>query len=64
MKEPFLVNKLTGQQIPFSQADSYTLQAVVSMTIPRCEGEKIEGAAEDDDISRRYAAILLKERGM
>lgn len=55
MREPVFI--LTdGSEIPFSHAPSFALKDVVA--------NKVAASSEcDDDFHKRYAAVLLTERG-
>lgn len=59
MKEPYFV--VSGQEIPFSQCSIDSLRGVVTGWADWVDTG--DGCA-DIDFDRRYAAILLKERGL
>lgn len=61
MKEPCFTRQSTGEQIPYSQAPIFVLQRIGEIRIsPNPEHPE----CYDQDFRRRYAAILLKERGL
>lgn len=60
MKEPTYRDMDTAKEVPFSSASSSELRDIVNGRAPPLNAEEVGG---EIDIARRYAAILLAERG-